>query len=84
MTLLSGNPVRQYDCQTYDATTKEAESYVAPWNSQVVSITSKIPAFTTVLQLTLGRDMSNSLIFCLSHYLYRFDSMQYHIMHISS
>ena len=36
-TLISGNPVRQYDCRTHDATTKEAESYVAPWNFQVVS-----------------------------------------------
>ena len=36
-TLISGNPVRQYNCQTHDATTKEAESYFAPWNFQVVS-----------------------------------------------
>ena len=36
-TLISGNPVQQYGCRTHDATTKEAESYVAPQNSQVVS-----------------------------------------------
>ena len=34
-TLISGNPVRQHDCRTHDAATKEAESYVTPRNSQV-------------------------------------------------
>ena len=35
MTLIFGNPVRQRDCRTHDAATKEAKSYVTPRNYQV-------------------------------------------------
>ena len=62
--------VRQYNCRTND-TTREAESYAALWNSKVVSITSSIPISHNIPQLTPGKDMLNSPIFCLLHYLYR-------------
>ena len=69
-TLFFGRLVRQYNCRTND-TTKEAESYVALWNSKVVSITSSIPVSHAILQLAPGKDTLNSPIVCLSHYLYR-------------
>ena len=50
-------------------------SHAALRNSQVVSITSSIPASHTIPQLAPGADMLNSPTFSLSHYLYRFDSM---------
>ena len=46
-------------------------SHAAVGNSQVVSITSSIPAPHTIPQLAPGADMLNSPTFRLSHYLYR-------------
>ena len=69
-TLISGNPVRQHDCRTHDAATKEAESYITPRISQVDYDNECNTCLNTILQLALGGDMSNSPTFFLSHYLY--------------
>ena len=66
-----GRLVRQYNCRTNDTTTRGAESYATLRNSKVVSIMSNIPVSHNIPQLALGKDIFDSPIFCLSHYLYR-------------
>ena len=56
-TLISGNAVRQLYCRTHDAATKEADSYVIPWNSQVDYSNERNIRFHIIPQLALGRDI---------------------------
>ena len=56
-TLISGNTVRQRYCQTHDAATKEAHSYVIPRNSQVDYSNERNIRFNIIPQLALGRDI---------------------------
>src|SRR3954468_6200705 len=63
---LSGNTIAEHMMQ-------QPRRQKATSNSQVVSITSKIPVLHTVPQLALEGDLSNSPISCLSHYLYHSD-----------
>ena len=62
-----GRPVRQFNCRTNDARTREVDKPRRFTESQVVSITSSIPVLHTIPQLAPGTDMLHSPTFCLSH-----------------